>query len=135
MSERENLDAGIYMALTAFVILICLLGALLLPPSVFNYGRVLGIVVLFLFLVGTPVLLRIAHRSRIQDAVQKLGGTVLRIKRLPFWDQPHIRYSFFLGTRYRVEYSDLMGVTHRAVCNSGFFQGVEWLEDVLVDVR
>ena len=135
MSDRENLGAGIYMALTAFVILICLLGALLLPPSVFSYGRVLGIVVLVLFLVGTPVLLRIAHRSRIQDAVQKLGGTVLRIKRLPFWDQPHIRYSFFLGTRYRVDYVDLMGATHRAVCNSGYFQGVEWLEDVIVDVR
>ncbi len=133
MSDRENLGAGLYAALAAFVIFVCLIGALVLPPSVFNYGRVVGIVVLVLFLVGTPILLRVAHHSRIRDAVQKLGGTVLRIKKLPFWNQPYTRYSFFLGTRFRVDYVDLLGLTHRAVCNSGYFQGVEWLEDNLLE--
>jgi hypothetical protein len=132
MSERENLGAGIYAALSAFVVLICLIGAFVLPPSISN-GKWLGIAALGGFFVGIPVLLRFAHRSRIRDAVHQLGGTVLRMKKLPFWDHPHMRYSFFLGVRYRVDYVDLMGTTHRALCNSGFFEGVEWLEDVAIN--
>src|SRR5260370_29665513 len=132
MSERENMGAGVYAALGAFVILICLIGAFVLPPSVVNH-RWLGIMALVGFFVGIPVLLRFAHRSRIRDAVQQLGGTVLRIKKLPIGDQPYTRYSFFLGIRYRVEYVDLTGTTHRAICNSGLFQVVEWVEDGVVD--
>ena len=132
MSERENLGAGIYAALSAFVVLACLIGAFVLPPSLVN-GKWLGVVALVGFFVGIPVLLRLAHHSRIRDAVERLGGTVLCIKKLPFWDQPYTRYSFFLGIRYRVEYVDLMGTTHWALCKSGFFQGVEWLEDSVVD--
>ena len=41
-------------------------------------------------------------------------------------------YIFFLGTQFQVDYVDLLGVTHRALCNSGFFQGVEWLDDDVV---
>lgn len=131
MNERENLGAGIFAALGTLVALFCLIGAFVLPPSLVN-GKWLGMVALVGFFVGMPLLLRLAHRSRIRDAVQNLGGTVLTIKRLPFWDQPHIKYSFYLGTRHRVDYVDSTGITHRALCNSGFFQGVVWLEDTLL---
>ena len=131
MSERENLGAGIYATLSVLVVLFCLIGALVLPPSLFT-GKWPGLLALFGLFVGVPVLLRFAHRSRIRDAVADLGGTVLRLKKLPFWKQPHTRYAFFLGTRYRVEYVDLLGTRHEALCNSGFFQGVEWLEDKVV---
>jgi hypothetical protein len=40
---------------------------------------------------------------------------------------------FFFGVRFEVEYIDLLGTTHRVLCNSGFFQGVERLEDVVVE--
>jgi hypothetical protein len=43
------------------------------------------------------------------------------------------RYAFFTPVRYKVEYVDLLGMTHRALSNSGFFQGVQWLDDVVVD--
>jgi hypothetical protein len=102
-----------------------------LPPSLVN-SKWLGLAALVGFFIAIPILLRLAHRSRIRDAVKQLGGTVLGIKKLPFWDQPYTRYSFFLGSRYRVDYVDLVGRTHRALCNSGFFQGVEWLEDAVV---
>ena len=133
MSERENLGAGIYAALSALVVLICLIGAFVLPSSWFT-ARWLGFIPLIGFFIGMPVLVRVAHRSRIRDAVGKLGGTVVSIRRLPFWRQPYTKYAFFLGIRYQVVYVDLLGSTHRALCNSGFFQGVDWLEDMLVDV-
>jgi len=59
---------------------------------------------------------------------------VVRIKRLPFWRQPFTgKSAFFLGVWFAVEYVDLLGITLRALCNSGCFQGVEWLEDLVVD--
>ena len=130
MSERENLSTGIYAALNVFVVLICLIGAFVLPPSLIN-GKWLGIIALTGFFGGIPVLLRLAHRSRIRDSVKKLGGTVLRMKKLWLWDQPYGRYSFCLGIRYSVDYVDLTGMKHRAICKSGFFQGVEWEKDVV----
>jgi hypothetical protein len=131
MSERENLGAGIYAALSAFLVLGCLIGAFVLPPSLVS-GKWLGIIALFGFFIGIPLLLRLANRSRIQNAVEGIGGTVLRIRKLSFWDQPYARYSFFLGIRYRVDYLDRMGAKHQAICNSGLFQGVEWQEDAMV---
>ena len=107
--------------------------AFVLPPSFFR-SKWLGGSALVGLLIGIPVLLRLAHRSRIRDAVGTMGGTVVRINQLPFWRQPITgKYAFFLGVRYAVEYVDLLGATHRAQCNSGFFQGVEWLEDAVVD--
>src|SRR6516164_5505411 len=103
MSERENLGAGIYAALSVLVVLICLLGAFFLPPSLVS-SRWLGIAAFLGFFLGIPILLGLAHRSRIRDAVADLGGTVTSVKKLPFWKQPCTRYAFFLGTRYRVEY-------------------------------
>jgi hypothetical protein len=134
VNERENFGAGIYAALSALLIFICLIGAFVLPPSLFH-GKWPAVFVLVAFFVGIPVLLRLAHRSRIRNAVHELGGTALKIKKLPFWRQPLStgKYAFFFGERHEVRYVDLFGATHRAVCNSGFFQGVEWLEDTIVD--
>lgn len=131
MSQRENLGAGIYAALSALVILVCLIGALVLPPSLFT-SKWPGVVALVGFFIGIPVLQRLAHRSRIREAVRTMGGTVVRIRQLPFWHQLS-KYAFFLGVRFEVEYVDLLGFTHRARCNSGFFQGVVWLEDAVVE--
>ena len=132
MSEREDFGAGIYAALNALLVLLCLIGAFVLPPSWVN-SKWLAIPALIGLFIGLPVLLRLAHRSRIRDAVEKAGGTMIRIRKLPFWRQPYTRYVFFLGERFEVEYADLTGITHRALCNSGFFQGVEWLEDAVAD--
>jgi hypothetical protein len=131
MNERENMGAGIYAALCTLLMLVCLIGAFVLPPSVVS-SKWLGIFALAGFFVCVPLLLRAAHRSRIRDAVAKAGGTIVRIKKLPFWRQRFSRYQFFLGVQYRVDYMDALGATHRAICNSGFFQGVEWLEDAVV---
>jgi hypothetical protein len=134
MSERENLGAGVYAALSALLVLLCLVGALLLPPWLFS-SKWLGILALAGFFIGIPLLLRAAHRSRIREAIEKDGGAVIRIRKLPFWRQPFTkaRYAFFLGQRHEVDYVDLVGNRHRALCNSGLFQGVVWLEDVVID--
>jgi hypothetical protein len=130
MSERENLGAGIYAALSALVVLICLIGAFVLPSSI-SGSKWLGIVALVGFFVAVPVLMRLAHRSRVRDAVERIGGTIVGMKKLPFWNQP--TDSFFLGVRFNVTYLDQLGITHEARCKSGFFQGIEWLHDVVVD--
>ncbi len=134
MSDREKLGAGIYAGLSAFLVLICLIGAFLLPPS-FLAAKWPAVLAATGFFIGIPVLLRLAHRSRIREAVGKIGGTVIRIKKLPFWQQPYTRHAFFRGVRFTVEYIDLLGTNHRALCNSGFFQGVEWLEDAVIEGR
>ena len=133
MSERENLGTGIYAGLSAFLLLICLIGAFVLPASITD-SKWLGIPALAAFLLGIPFLFRVAHRSRIRDAVAKAGGTVLHIRRLPYLQQEGTwpRRAFFFGTRFQVDYVDLAGATHRARCNSGFFQGVEWLDDAVI---
>ena len=131
MSERENLGAGIYAALSTLLVLICVIGAFFLPPSITG-SKWLGLSALVGYFVFLPVLLRLAHRSRIHDAVMELGGTVVRIKKLPFWNQPCYD-AFFLGLKYRVEYVDLLGSKHTALCKSGFFQGVVWLEDIVIE--
>jgi hypothetical protein len=53
MSERENLGAGIYAALGALVVLVCLIAALLLPPSI-SGTKWLGLVALVSFFVASP---------------------------------------------------------------------------------
>ena len=113
--------------------LIAFFGAFVLPLSS-SVTKWIGILALVAYLLVTPILLRLAHRSRTRDAVETTGGTVRRIRKLPFWKQPFSpKDAFFLGLRFEVEYVDLLGTTHRALCNSGFFQGVEWLQDVIVD--
>ena len=134
MKERENLSAGIYAAVVAALFLICLIDAFAFPPRI-SVSKGPGIFALIAFLVGIPILLRLAHRDRIRDEVLKAGGTLVRIKQLPIWRQRFTvaRYVLFMPVKYEVEYIDPLGATHRALCNSGFFQGVEWLNDDVVD--
>lgn len=95
VNERENLGAGVYAALSALVMLLALLGAFLLPLST-SAIKWIGIFALVGFFVGIPILMRLAHRSRIRDAVGTLGGTVVRIKPLPWRQQPFTGQYFFL---------------------------------------
>lgn len=130
MSDRGDLGAGIYAGLMALVMLVAFLGAFFLPSS-FSASKWLGIFALAGYFIVAPLLLRLAHRDRIRDAVEKMGGRLLNIKKLPFWRQSYPRYAFFLGVQYRVDYLAEDGLKHRAICNSGFFQGVEWQHDMV----
>jgi hypothetical protein len=126
MNTREDLSAGIYVALTAFLFLGCFVLAFF-GPSAANW-RWLGGTAFLGFVVALPFLLRAAHRSRIHQAVNERGGVVTGLRKLPFWHNS-LYNAFFLGEKFEVEYVDLLGRTHRARCKSGFFQGVEWVED------
>ena len=100
-------------------------------------GKWFGMLAVAGFLVGLPVLDRIAHRSRIRDAVGELNGSVVRIKRLPFWkqfwqQQPYLRLT---AVRYEVDYTDATGLLHHALCYSSWFIGVEWLDDVVIGTQ
>lgn len=141
MNERERVAPGIYAVVMTMLLLVCLVGAFVLPPSWVN-GQWLasllrrpwiGIPFYLCILFGVLYLLRLAHRGRIYGAVRELGGTVVRIRKLPFWRQRWGKYRFFEGTQFEVEYVDLLGLAHRRLCNSGFFQGVEWLSDEALD--
>jgi hypothetical protein len=94
MNGRENLSTGIYAALVTFLFLICFVGAFVLPSSVVN-SKWLGIFGLVGLFIAFPLLERLAHRSRIRQAVEKLGGRILRFKKLWFWDQPYVRVPIF----------------------------------------
>jgi hypothetical protein len=128
MTQRNpDLAAGVYVALSAGVVLLCLVGALVLPASL-SLNKWLGVVALAGALVGAPMLDRLAHRSRIREAVRELGGTVVHIRRLPFWQQPS---NWYLPgwIKHRVDYADRWGLTHHAHCRSCWFHAVEWLKD------
>ena len=137
MSRRDrDSAAGVYVALSAATMLSCLLGAFLLPPSI-SLSKWLGLPAVVGFFVGIPWLNRSAHRSRIREAVEEIGGSVVRIKRLPFWQQfwqvqPYLRLT---GVRHEVDYTDATGLLHHALCYSSWFIGVEWLDDVVEDSK
>jgi hypothetical protein len=134
MSERDpDLSAAVYVAIISGLMLLCLIGALVLPASI-SLNKYLGYAALVGLFVGIPVLDRMAHRSRIEKAIEELGGSVVRIKRLPFWRQSHIwsrRLPIARRIKHEVDYADAGWQMHRAVCFSGWFHGVEWLEDVV----
>ena len=130
-SRNPDNSSAVMVALFSATMLICLLGALALPPSA-SWYKWLGMALAGL-VVGLPFLLRAAHRSRIRHAVQETGGNVIRIRRLPFW-----RQYYFLGKDrilHEVRYVDLTGAEHEAVCQSGFLHGVEWITNQVVDSR
>ena len=121
------------IALFAATMLACLIGAFVLPPSGAGY-TVPGIILAALVL-ALPWLNRAAHRSRIRRAVSEMGGVVVRIRCLPFWQQfwqvqPYLRLT---GVRHKVDYVDATGLLHHALCYSSWFIGVEWLDDVVED--
>src|ERR1019366_9560924 len=84
--RNPGTSAGIYVALISVTTMVCLVGAFVLPGWI-SLNRWLGIFALVGFIIGIPILNRIAHTSRIRDAVDELGGTVIEIKRLSFWKQ------------------------------------------------
>ena len=130
MRTREDLAAGAYVAVVAFVFLGSLVGALVLPS--FTLSRWISALAIVGFLLGLPLLSRAARRSRMQEAVAEQGGVLLSVKKRPFWENS-LRHAFFLGQKFDVEYLDLFGRTHRARVNSGFFQGIQWLQDVVAE--
>jgi hypothetical protein len=143
MSLRdENVSAGIMVALFSLVMFVALLGALFLPPGIVSalFGsKWIFFATLFAIVVVVPILLRLAQRSRIRDAVEELGGTIVRAKRLPFWRQDRWPGSYtataygrtwWRGLLYEVEFLDPLGVLHHAVCRSGFLRGVQWLGEL-----
>jgi len=138
MSLRdENVSAGVMVALFGLVMMLALLGALFLPPGLISalfWSKWTFFITLFAIVVVVPILLRLAQRSRIREAVAELGGTIVRAKRLPFWQQDYWPYSYrqawWRGISYEVEFLDPVGVTHRARCRSGFLRGVQWLGEL-----
>jgi hypothetical protein len=138
MSQRNpDLSSAVYVALVSGLVLLCLMGALVLPSGVYT-NKGFGVAVFVGLLMGIPVLDRLAHRSRIRDAVEQLDGSVVRIKRLSFWRQP--RGAFFARglpfarqMEYQVEFRDMTGKLHHASCLSGWFHGVTWLGDMISD--
>ena len=134
MTTRDpDSSAAVMIALFAATMLACLIGAFVLPPSGAGY-KVPGIILAALVL-ALPWLNRAAHRSRIRRAVSEMGGVVVRIRCLPFWQQfwqvqPYLRLT---GVRHEVDYVDATGLLHHALCYSSWFIGVEWLDDVVED--
>jgi hypothetical protein len=138
MSMRDkNVMGGIAVALHTLAVLLALLGALFLPPQIISkvfWSEWTFYITFFLIIVGIPILLRLAQRSRIREAVEELGCKPLRLKRLPFWRQGYWPTSYFPGRTswrgivYEVAFLDPLGVTHRANCRSGFLRGVQWLQ-------
>ena len=138
MSQRNpDASAGVYVALVSLLMVACLAGAFVLPASI-ALNRWIGIVALAGLFLGMPLLDRAAHRSRIREAVGELGGTTVSIRQLPFWKQFDDsmlvlkRLPIARQIKYEVEYADAAGSLHRAFCRSGWFHGVQWLEDVIV---
>jgi hypothetical protein len=131
LKKREDLAAGVYAASIAFVFLLAFIGAFLLPSSL-TFIQWVGGLAMVGFFFGLPLLSRAAHRSRIEEAVAEQGGVLLNIKKRPI-SENSVRYAFFLGEKFDLEYLDLFGRTHRARVKSGFFQGVQWLQDVVIE--
>jgi hypothetical protein len=140
MSMRDK-DAmgGIAIALYALAVLLALLGALFLPPRIIStvfWSKWTFYVTFFVIVVGIPILLRLAQRSRIREAVQELGCRPLRLKRLPFWRQGYWPTSYFPGRTwwrgivYEVDFLDPLGESHHALCRSGFLRGVQWMGEL-----
>jgi len=131
MSQRDpDSSAAIYVMLFVVTVALCLVGAFVFPGSI-SLNKQIGIVALVGFFIGIPALNRLAHRSRIRAAVEELGGSIVQIKRLPYWKQiwqqkPYLRLT---GIRFEVDYLDASGLLHHALCYSSWNIGVEWLDD------
>ncbi len=142
MSRRdENTSTGVVLAAATLLVFAAFVGAWFLPPGVIStlFRGKWAAGVLAAALIGVPVLLRLAQRNRIQIAVEELGGRIVRLKRLPFWRQGDWRdtyteslygYPWWRGVLYEVEFTDLLGAPHRAVCRSGFLRGVQWCQEL-----
>ena len=135
MSRRdENVSAGVLVALYGLAVLLSLLGAFFLPPAVISkiFTSKAMAAVLVAAVIGLPVLMRLAHRSRIRNAVEEQGGRLLRLRRLPFWQQTWwsaYGYKWWRDVKYEVEFVDLLGAPHHTLCYSSLMRGVRWEEE------
>jgi hypothetical protein len=139
MSKRNpDLAASVYVALICATVLVCLIGALALPAPI-SLNKWISLGALVGLFTGTPGLNRMAHRSRIREAVEEMGGYVIHIKRLPFWRQFDdsfmvMRYlPIARRIKHEVDYTDAAGIMHHALCRSGWFHGVEWIHYEVLD--
>lgn len=140
MSMRDqNVMAGVAMALYALAALLAVAGALLLPPQIIStlfWSKWTFYITAFVVLIGVPILLRVAQRSRIREAVEELGCKILLARRLPFWRQGYWPMSYApgrtwrRGVLYKVKFIDPLGAVHHTICRSGFLRGVQWLGEL-----
>ncbi len=137
-SRNPDTSSAVLIGLTSFTVLICFIGAFLLPESLFAAGWFRRIC-FGLFVAGfvlTPWLFRLAERSRIREFIAEQGGAVLEMRRLPFWKQDDWLYPrgwFWRGAKYHVRFVDLLGLEHRALFRSSFGGGIQPVEDVIID--
>ena len=129
MSQRNpDLVASIMVAVSCLLVAACLAVVLLTPGEWFP-GRRAGLIAALLFVFGIPILLRVAERSRIRAAVREKLGTVVRLRRLPFWRQGWDFYFYStVAPKYEVIFSDFDGHEFRGLCRSSFLHGVDWLQ-------
>ena len=130
MGDRNVNSVAILVALWCALMLVCLMVVLLYPGNI-SFNGWLGALWPVIALICLMPLMRMAARSRIQHAIEQHGGRVLRIRQLPFWRQENLE-AFHLswawrGAKYEVEFVDLLGCQHRAICRSSLLHGVEWL--------
>ena len=128
MSTRDpNVSAAVMVALYALLLISCLCVVLFVPGNWAPWRRI-GIAIPVLAVMGPPLLLRLAERSRIREAIREMAGTVITIRRLPFWRQGWEYYSVgHVAPTYAVVFQDVLGTEIHAMCRSGFLRGVEWL--------
>ncbi|HTH46475.1 MAG TPA: hypothetical protein VMB21_03090 [Candidatus Limnocylindria bacterium] len=85
--------------------------------------------------IGLPLVMAWSARARIREAIAESGGDVESLRALPLsqqdWWHPW-RGGHRNSTKFVVEYTDLLGRRHRAICRSNFTYGVVWLADALV---
>jgi hypothetical protein len=132
MNDREHMAVGLEWVIFSLVMVLCVIGAFVLPLRIV-FSKWIGCFALGGLFIGIPLLMRAADRSRIRDAVQKMGGQPIRLTpKHEWWDSYRAR---MLGKKFEVVYVDPTGSTHRALCRTGFVQGVRWIEDTVVGME
>lgn len=128
--RNVNNSVAIMIALWCALMLVCLMVVLLYPRQI-SFGRWAGAIWPLVAIVILIPLMRLAARNRIRHAVEQRGGRVLRMRRLPWWRQEILEGLnlgwAWRGPKYEVEFMDLLGIEHRAICRSSLLHGVEWL--------
>jgi hypothetical protein len=138
-NRNQDVSAAVAVAIWSGLMLVCL-SVVLFYPGTISTPRWLRTATWGLALSGLPLLLRCAERSRIRNAVERTGGRVVRLRRLPFWRQDWferflLKQWSYRGPKYEVEFVDVLGRSHRAICRTSLLRGVEWLEDVPSGIR
>lgn len=131
MGDRNaNHSAAIMVAIWSALMLVCLMVVLTTNRS-FSGNGWLGILWPLIAVVALIPLMRRASYTRIRRAIEGNGGRVLRIRRVPWWRQEvleavNLSWAWH-GAKYEVEFVDILGTEHYAICRSSLLHGVEWL--------